>query len=63
MIYTYIKLENPNLDIMESAILVSSIADSYEYFRWDESDTLLKVHLNRELSPEEKIVLDTIVSI
>jgi hypothetical protein len=62
MIYTYIKLSIPDLDNMEWAILASSIAETYQYFRWDESDTLLKVHLSRELTEEEKLVLDNVVA-
>jgi hypothetical protein len=63
MIYYYTKTTIPDLDTLEIAILNSSISSTYEYFRWDEGDDKLKVHLNRELNSSEKIVLDGLVAL
>lgn len=50
------------LDVLESEILSSSIADAYLYLRWDEDTAKLQVVLNRELGTEEKLILDTLVA-
>jgi hypothetical protein len=62
MTYFYTKTNPPNLDILETVILASMIANTYNHFRWDETDKQLKVYLNRELNLEEKIILDEMVS-
>jgi hypothetical protein len=61
MIYFYTKQNCPDLDILESEFLLSSILETYQYFRWDEEDITLKVFLNRELNQEEKLILDNLV--
>jgi hypothetical protein len=62
MIYLYEKLLPPNLDILEENFLISSIAETYNHFRWDEEDKKLKIYLNRELTVEEKLELNTLIS-
>jgi hypothetical protein len=61
MIYCYIKQSSPNLNNLEISILSSIISKSYSYLRWDKEDSQLKVYLNRELTSEEKKILDTII--
>lgn len=63
MVYYYVKVATPNLDTLEIAFLASSIAGTYDYFRWDEDDDKLKVYLNRELDSAEKITLDNLVAL
>ena len=60
MRYDYQHATSPDLDAMESAILSSSIASLYSFFRWDEDDGLLKCFMTRELDAAEKAVLDSI---
>ena len=61
MIYNYIAVNSPNLDNLEFTILSSTIAETYIYFNWDSVDQILKVHLNRELTIDEKLILDNII--
>lgn len=61
MIYYYEKLTSPDLTNLELNFLVSIIAETYQYFRWDEEDKKLKIFLNRELNSEEKLILDNLV--
>lgn len=61
MIYNYIKINAPDLDNYELAILNSVLNSTYIYLRWDEKNFNLIVNLNRELTPEEKIILDNLV--
>ena len=63
MCYKYQYNNVPNLDIIESNILISSFVDIYNFLQWDEDDLgqELKIHLNRELSVEEKVSLDSLI--
>jgi hypothetical protein len=63
MVYLYEKLLPPDLTILESNFLVTSLAETYQYFRWDEEDKKLKIYLNRELNISEKEILDNLVSL
>lgn len=61
MIYLYIKLKCPDLDILETNILTSLLAEYYGYLRWDAEDKILKVKLNTKLNLEQKIILDNLI--
>ena len=62
MVYTYLKPISPNLDVLEIAILSSLIAETYLYLNWNEDDQNLQVHLNIELTLEQKNILDEIIN-
>ena len=63
MEYFYKNKSHPNLDTLESLILESTIASTYIYLKWDEQpDEELEVELTRELTGEEKTLLDNLVA-
>ena len=63
MIYLYQnKFNSPNFVALEILIKASAIADAYDYFRWDEDIAVITVILNRELTLDEKLILDSLVA-
>ena len=62
MVYTYLKPTSPNLYAFESAILESSIANTYMYLNWNEDDQNLQVNLYTELTLGQKDILDNIIN-
>lgn len=64
MCYFYTVPREPNLDILELAIVaIDVLANKYSFLRWDKEDELLKVMMSEELSLVEKAALDTAVTL
>jgi hypothetical protein len=61
MIYTYIHNITPDLDVLETEINNSFFSSAIDYLRWDGKDSYLKVYTKRDLTEEEKIILDSYV--